>query len=359
VENFSLTQARSLIGDLLRPNPRVYWADFLLSLLGGHLLAAVVQMLVYAEPSWQTALIQAICFVGAGLLFYRAVSFIHELAHLPQQEFRTFRLAWNLLCGIPFLIPSFVYYTHLDHHRRKLFATSADGEYMPLARRGWWHIAYYLALIPILPVFAVVRFALLTPLAWMHPAMRRWVHRHASSMVMDPAYVRPLPSAALMRTIVWQEIGCFLVTTGAITVLLVFGKWPFPILVQFYCSAIFVITINSFRTLAAHRWWNDGRELSFTEQLLDSVSIDGQPWLSELWGPVGLRFHSLHHLFPSLPYHNLAAAHRRLMAGLPADSPYRQTVEPSLTAALGQLLRRSWAAGRLDQLPPPSASPAE
>ncbi len=38
--------------------------------------------------------------------------------------------------------------------------------------------------------------------------------------------------------------------------------------------------------------------------------------------PVGLRYHALHHLFPFLPYHNLGKAHARLIARLPAGSPY-------------------------------------
>jgi fatty acid desaturase len=59
--------------------------------------------------------------------------------------------------------------------------------------------------------------------------------------------------------------------------------------------------------------------------------------------PVGLRFHALHHLFPSLPYHNLAAAHARLMAALPADSPYRRTVSSGLWTTIRQLWREAGA----------------
>jgi fatty acid desaturase len=93
--------------------------------------------------------------------------------------------------------------------------------------------------------------------------------------------------------------------------------------------------------LGAHRWWNDNEEMSFVDQMLDSVTVAERPWISELWGPIGTRFHSLHHLFPSLPYHNMPEAHSRLMKHLPAESPYRQTVESSLTAALLDLFQRS------------------
>src|SRR5262245_31834382 len=62
--------------------------------------------------------------------------------------------------------------------------------------------------------------------------------------------------------------------------------------------------------------------------MLDSMTLDSDSWLTMLLNPVGLRYHTTHHLFPSLPYHNIRAAHRRLMQELPADSLYHRTVEP-------------------------------
>jgi fatty acid desaturase len=96
--------------------------------------------------------------------------------------------------------------------------------------------------------------------------------------------------------------------------------------------------------------------MTFVEQLLDSVNYPRVTPFSLMWAPVGLRYHALHHLFPSLPYHNLGKAHRRLMAELPADSPYRLTESPSLWASLVQLWRVSRNAGKVTpghQSPPP------
>ena len=86
-----------------------------------------------------------------------------------------------------------------------------------------------------------------------------------------------------------------------------------------------------------------GREMTFVEQMLDSVNYPYNPLIAGLWAPVGLRFHALHHIFPTMPYHALAEAHRRLMASLPADSPYRRTEARSLSGTIATLWKRARA----------------
>ena len=78
------------------------------------------------------------------VLYMRATMFIHELVHLPDKGYRGFRIWWNLLCGIPFLVPSFLYYPHVDHHRRKHYGTDRDGEYLDLSHRhpGQYSVVY-------------------------------------------------------------------------------------------------------------------------------------------------------------------------------------------------------------------------
>ena len=103
--------------------------------------------------------------------------------------------------------------------------------------------------------------------------------------------------------------------------------------------------LNGLRTLAAHRYREPGGRLTITEQLLDSVNHTGRPVLTELWAPVGLRFHALHHLFPGIPYHNLPAAHARIMRLLPPGSPYHRTEGRGLIATLRDL----WRAARAER----------
>lgn len=82
------------------------------------------------------------------------------------------------------------------------------------------------------------------------------------------------------------------------------------------------------------------------------MNISGHPVVTELLFPIGLRYHPLHRLFPTLPYYYIGKAHRRLMAALPADSRYRQTVYPSFAAVWRQLWndvresRKGWRPSR-------------
>jgi len=338
---FSLAEARHLVKDLFTPNPWIYWADFFASLFGGGIAFGLVRRWA---PNFSVE--QALLFVVSGVLYYRAALFIHETVHLRDNTFKAFRFVWNLICGIPFLMPSFFYYTHVDHHMRKHFGTEHDGEYLALGTTAPSKILLYMCQPFVIPILAVIRFLVLAPLSWISPRFRRFVHKRASSLVMDPSYIRPLPTRKMLRVFRFQEVACFLWIVGfGFAAVKLRGPYnALAFLVQAYLTSVFILFLNHVRTLGAHRYTNAGGEMTFVDQLLDSVNYPhGSIW-TFMWAPVGLRFHALHHLFPSLPYHNLGTAHRRLMASLPADSPYRQTESPSLGVAIGQLWRNAQAA---------------
>ncbi len=343
---FSMREARTIVGEAFRPKPWIYWTDTLLSWAGAMAAFKAVQM---ASLGWP---LRGVAFALSCLLIYRCAIFIHELMHLPEKGFRAYRFVWNLLCGIPFLVPSFVYQTHIDHHRRKHYGTDHDGEYLPLSSRPVWHILGYLAESFLIPVLAIIRFGVLTPLTWFNTPLRDWVLRHASSMIIDPTYLRPLPSKKALRGIRLQELGCFLFILamgfGVYRGLHGQGMISPWFLLQVYLTGVTIILINAVRTLGAHRYLNDpkanaNRPMTFIEQLLDSINYAERPWLTALWAPVGTRYHALHHLFPSMPYHAMPEAHRRLMRDLPPDSPYRQT---SSQGGLPGELRSLWQRAR-------------
>jgi len=329
---FSLTEARSIVRDLFSANERIYWVDFLTTIVIGHLCFALTR-LTFFLPIQSLAVKLVIAAIPFGIQcasFYRAIMFVHEIVHLPDKKLRTFRVTWNLLCGIPFLVPSFTYYSHLDHHRRKMFGTEQDGEYLPLASISPWWILFYLSQCLWVPPLAVIRFGILTPLTWLSPGLRWLIHQRASSLVMDPMYIRPLPTKTALYYIRLQELGCFLVLVGWAMLPIIIRKWPIPFVIHAYATSIVLILMNCLRTLASHRWISGGEEGTFVDQMLDSVTLDNDSPLAVLINPVGLRYHATHHLFPSMPYHNMRTAHKRLLERLPVDSPYRHTVETSL-----------------------------
>ncbi len=329
-----IAEARHLVQNLYEPNPLIYWTDFLFHVAIGW--AAFAVALMPQMPSW----LRLLAIPLAVFALYRSVLFTHELAHLKKGTFKVFRMVWNILCGVPLLVPSFTYRgVHSDHHTRDIYGTSDDGEYIAFATGAPYKISLYLLLVFILPFFFVVRFLLLTPIAYVSKTVRRLTWQHASSLTIDLAYLRP--DYAARDEITWraQEFGTLVYGWGVIG-LVTAGVLPVQFLLLWYVAVIFVLFLNSLRTLAAHAYRNPaGHKLSFWEQYLDSVNVPGNQFLTSLWAPVGLRYHATHHLFPNMPYHHLGRAHRVLKEELSESELYMQTSRTSLWNALSVLWR--------------------
>lgn len=338
--DFPLREAHALVRDLMTPNPWIYWVDFLIHITLGW--AAFITVLHSSFLSmWQILA----CGVAV-LAFYRSAIFIHELAHLKKGTFKVFRLTWNLVCGIPLMIPSFTYDgVHNDHHKRDVYGTSQDGEYLPFAIQRPGEMVRYVLLSFILPLLLVARFLLLTPLSYLIPPLRRLVWERASSLTINPNYKRA--ANAIRNDHHWrlQEFATFVFALTVVTGVAL-NVLPYQVLVLWYVIAILVFILNSLRTLAAHAYRNPGTHtLELAEQYLDSINVPGN-FLTGLWAPVGLRYHATHHLFMSLPYHNLRKAQHRLVHGLSDNTLYLQTVRKGLWDALTRIWKEAAASSR-------------
>ena len=100
-----------------------------------------------------------------------------------------------------------------------------------------------------------------------------------------------------------------------------------------------IVVINQIRTLVAHLWQNEGEAMTVTAQYLDSVNVPPPGLWAELWAPVGLRYHALHHLMPSMPYHDLPEAHRRLARELGTGSTYEGANHPGMLTLVGRIAK--------------------
>ncbi len=337
---FPINEARRIVQRLSGPRPEIYWPDFLASAAIGWGAFAWAVMHAYELPAYPVAVIIA------ALALYRAVIFIHELAHIPQRQFRAFRWVWNLLAGMPMLVPSFTYTrVHSDHHRARIYGTKLDGEYRPFGAGPRWKILLYPLESVFLPALFVLRFVVLTPLCWASPGIRRIVWEQFSSLTIDLSYRRPPPGKGDDPHWRIEEAMAFVFGAGAL-VAMAAGWLPWSFGVSWYLVAVVIFFTNSLRTLAAHAYRNpeDGPPMGRVEEFLDSVNVPGFAPISALWAPVGLRFHATHHLFPSLPYHELPKAHRLLLAELSDTTAYRMTCRRSLLDALIRLWRDAGAA---------------
>lgn len=325
-----LRAAVELTRDLSAARAAIYWPDMLASAWLGY--AGLAGAILLDNP-WAAVASGAV----AALALYRALLFIHELTHIHRTALPGFRLGWNLLVGIPLLTPSLMYENvHTLHHARTRYGTADDPEYLPLGLMKPWSLPLFLTIALLLPVGLLIRSAVLLPLGAVIPPLRRVVWERASALSINPAFRRRPAEGEFRRQVFWQEAGAslwalFLVASA------VLWDWR-PLAIGMAVVSVTAV-LNQLRTLVAHLWVNEGEPMTVTAQYLDSVNVPPPgPW-AELWAPVGLRYHALHHLLPSMPYHALPEAHRRLSRTLTAPSTYHEANHPGLFHLVGRLAR--------------------
>ena len=309
-----LKAAAELTRVLSAPDPRIYWTDFLASVLVGYTALAGAILL----GGWSAFACGAI----AVLALYRAESFIHEITHVKHAALPGFRAGWNALVGVPLLVPSFMYEgVHNLHHARTRYGTADDPEYLPLALMKPWTLPAFILIAALAPIGLIIRFAVLAPLSLLSPKLREQVVARYSGLVINPVFRRRAPEGEVRA--LWTRLEV-ITSLWAITfvTLAVTGVLELRAVMIILCVASAVAVLNQVRTLVAHLWENEGEAMTVTAQYLDSVNVPPPALLPGLWAPVGLRYHALHHLLPSVPYHNLGIAHRRLAAMLDPASPY-------------------------------------
>ena len=324
--------------DLNDAKPIIYWTDLLVSSAVGY--GALLAAIILPVTGWAI-----VAGVVAVLALYRAGSFIHELTHVKHTTLPFFRLGWNLIAGIPLLVPSFMYEgVHTLHHARTRYGTAEDPEYLPLALMKPWTLPLFVVAALLAPIAVLVRFAVLTPLSLIFPKLRAAVIANYSAMSINPAFRRRPPEGALAVQWRWQEAGACLWAIGLLTLV---ATGIVPLRAFLICLAVVsgVALINQVRTLVAHLWENEGEPMTVTAQYLDSVNVPPPGMLPLLWAPVGLRYHALHHLLPSVPYHALAEAHRRLAKAVETDSSYHGANHRGLPVLVGRLVKSSMGGG--------------
>ncbi|MCU1335654.1 MAG: Fatty acid desaturase [Bryobacterales bacterium] len=324
------SDAWSLVKDLHQPRPAIFWADLLFSAMagwGGFGVALLAKP--FSASMW-------LGFLIATCALYRGLCFVHEISHIRRSHLRGFETVWNAIFGIPLLMPSFVYVgVHSNHHSLATYGTDQDPEYLPFAKSHWMTVVFAAHSV-LIPLALLLRFLILAPIGLLWPNLHRWLVVHASSLSMNTLYRREeTPSlTSWMRR--W-EMAILVVWLAAATIAWHYGLGWKALAVWSGISACAALC-NALRALGAHRYESTGTPLDREGQLLDSIDTPGALW-TELWAPVGLRYHALHHYFPGIPYHNLGTAYARLVSSLSPEAGYQELTSPSLPWSLRRLYR--------------------
>ena len=325
-----LRAARDLTKDIADHRAAIYWTDMVGSALVGYgTLAAAILI-------ENTALAVVLAVVSV-LALYRALLFIHEISHFRNGALPGFRTGWNALVGVPMLTPSFMYeQVHTLHHKRTQYGTVEDPEYLPLALMKPWSLPLFVIVAILAPVALLFRFAILVPLGAIIPPIRRLVWQRASALAINPEFRRRNPEGDLRPRVILQEVAGFAWSWVLIGSVFLFG-WK-PLLIALAVASV-VALLNQLRTLVAHLWENEGEAMTVTAQFLDSVNVPPPGRVAEIWAPVGLRYHALHHLMPSMPYHSLPEAHRRLAKELGDGSTYHGANHAGMGVLVARIAR--------------------
>jgi fatty acid desaturase len=313
--------------DFFKVSPSRYWFDFVVSAT----LAYTAATIYLVSPLFSVA--QIVAFPFAVFWLYRSGSLIHEVAHLPQRELRSFKVAWNLVVGVVTLAPSTFFTTHhRDHHSGQMYGTVKDPEYVVnvFKRGSVLSVMFYILHILLFPGFVFLRF-FLAPLTFLHPKIRDFTLRRLSSFTLNWKYERNI-SRLNQREFIAIELLCWL-RASAILIGVAMGLTLWTRIPLMYFLGASTLLFNQMRQLADHHFESDGEKMSMSNHILDSCNYTEKDFFTWLFFPFSIKFHALHHLFPSLPYHNLEAAHLYLTDHLPVDSPYHELNQPGWWSA--------------------------
>jgi fatty acid desaturase len=324
--------AHQIVAELHTASRGVFWADLLVSAFVGWGAFGVALM---TRP-WSATMFGAA--IVSAFALYRCLCFIHEITHLRRNAVPGFETAWNLLIGVPLLLPTFAYVgVHQSHHNLSTYGTKDDPEYLPFATSRAMIVIFAVQSSLLIPPLLFLRLVILAPLGLLWPSFHRWLESHASSFSMNPAYRRVVSPAMSVTMRRWEAT--VFVVWAAILAAMYAGVIPIRALALWAGVFVLVSFVNTLRVLGAHEYESDGTMRDRQGQLTDSIDTPGGLWTA-LWAPVGLRYHALHHYFPGIPYHNLGKAYRRIVAAS-VGSTYREFSSPSLRHSLTSLYSKA------------------
>lgn len=295
------------------------WLDFLLNL-------------VFSWPlflySFNTS--NLYLFIVSMYFLYRGAMLIHEVSHIAK-KIPGYRLAYNVFFGWPLSFPAYIFDHHLFHHGKSTYGTEKDPEYKYIESFGLKTLIKPILSSIFLPFFQLIRFGILPiVLIFLPETIKLFIYKKASTLVFDTSYERIARNKEKELKMMMQNDLASAAYKVIILVLILKSILPVGILIYYYIGFFFCSSLNMYRALFNHLYLNkENKKLSRTEHLLDTTTIESGV-LTNLIFVNGLNFHTIHHLFPEIPYYRLKDAHKKLIQNLPKDHVYNETVYKSI-----------------------------
>lgn len=268
----------------------IYYADFLAS------FAAFLACFIWAVETdgWMRVLPMIL----GSLSLYRGACFAHEITHRQgDRKMRRFALLWNLTVGAVILLPASRFYKpHLTHHSLGVFGTKDDPQYLPL-RTNHALMIFVVFIAPFLMPFLNLFLATTASLgANAEEGLERVLRRHGFTMGSDV-------EERYRKEITW--LSRYYLAVFAVFCLMA-PQW----LPVYYAILVGGWMAGTTRIPFEHRMIGHVAQTDKRDHVLDSFTVEAP--LAALLQPLGLRFHTAHHIYPGVPYHNLRRLHEEL-----------------------------------------------
>ncbi len=293
-------------------NPVIYFRDYAVSM--GVFLAAFVWGL---QADWPLVVV-AWAFAAAFLA--RLGIFGHELSHRPDDPRMTlFYWVWHLTVGAMILVPVARFVgPHKTHHTTGVFRTKDDPQYLLLRSSGAVAVFVLVVLPLVTPIYTLFQ-AIVASIGGMRleEALDRFTWRVFKFSVSTPLPENRKPE------VVWLS-RYYLCVVGAFAYFVPQGL-PFYYTVLVGAWLVVVLRIPLEHELERHAESSDSED-----QMRDSFTVETP--LALLIQPIGFRYHTAHHMYPAVPYHNLPVVHRLLKETVPG---YGDSVVSYWTAIRG------------------------
>lgn len=277
-----------LTKELLEVDLRIYWIDFILSSLV-FIVCFVIAHTLHSVPA----------IVIGSIFLYRAGAFTHEIAHqYGNPKIKIFKLVWDYTLGCLILQPSIRFWKpHKTHHTTGIFSTVSDPQY-PLVRTDLLYGLFIYSVLPwILPIYNFFMCCFTcSKHSWLESILYKKVY-------FTGAEYREINRLELQYVLVWISV---------------FTAFP-KVVLTFYFMSVLAWLLSVIRIPLEHGLKEYKKTSTYIDQRLDSYTNESPLFIPVQ--PLALRFHTAHHMFSKVPYHNLKKLHKILKEENPNYTP--------------------------------------